>query len=427
LVSTAADVVIRRCRLVDHPQLVDLEVRGGRLSGVGPNLPEASEELDADGRLVAPTFVEPHYHLDKCFTGEESLELRTLDEYIAAEAARKRRFTVEDISERAGRVIEQLVANGVTRMRSQVDVDTSAELRGFEGVQAVADRYRDLIDIQLVAFPQQGILQDPGSEELLREAMRRGATAVGGHPQLEICRADSVKHIATVFDIAEEFDADVDMHVDETDDPASTFIHDIAVETLRRGRQGRVACGHVCALALYNPYYATKVIELIRRADITVIANPTSNLLFRALLDPEPRWRGLTRVRELLEAGVNVAFGQETVKSTYIVTLRNPDPLLTAQILAHGAGMKSLRDMDRLWLMMTSSAARALSLTGYGLAIGSRADLNVFDAETAAEAIASIAPRRWVLREGRVVAETRVDQHLVRGREHVSMAPSRSG
>jgi cytosine deaminase len=420
------DLVLRRCRLVDQPRLVDIAIVGGRVSQIGPDLPEAADELDAEGRLAAPAFVEPHYHLDKCYTGEESLELRTLDEYIAAESARKRRFTVDDVAERAGRVIEQLVANGVTRMRTQVDVDTSAELRGFEGIQEAAERYRDLIDIQLVAFPQQGIVQDPGSEELLREAMRRGATAIGGHPQLEICRADSERHIATVFDIAQEFDADVDMHVDETDDPASTFIHDIAVETIRRGRENRVACGHVCALALYNPYYATKVIELVRRAGITVIANPTSNLLFRALLDPEPRWRGLTRVRELLDAGVNVVFGQETVKSTYIVTLRNPDPLLTAQILAHGAGMKSLADMDRLWLMMTSSAARALGIAEYGLAAGHRADINLFDAESPADAIASIAPRRWVLREGRVVAETQVDRRLVRGVEHVSPGPSRS-
>jgi cytosine deaminase len=419
-------LVLRRCRLVDHRQLVDVAISGGRISDIGPNLPQVADELDAGGRLVEPSFVEPHYHLDKCFTGEESLELRTLDEYIAAEAARKRQFTVDDVAERAGRVIEQLVANGVTRMRTQVDVDTSAELRGFEGIQEAAERYRDVIDIQLVAFPQQGIIQDPGSAELLREAMRRGATAIGGHPQLEICRSDSAQHIATVFDIADEFDADIDMHVDETDDPASTFIHDIAVETIRRGRQGRVACGHVCALALYNPYYATKVIELVRRAGITVVTNPTSNLLFRALLDPEPRWRGLTRVRELLEAGVNVVFGQETVKSTYIVTLRNPDPLLTAQILAHGAGMKSLADLDRLWQMMTSSAARAIGLPDHGLAVGRRADINVLDADSPADAIASIAPRRWVLREGRVVAETRVDRRLVRGSQHVSLAPSHS-
>ena len=147
------------------------------------------------------------------------LELPTLNDYIAAEANRKRQFTVDDVAGRAGRAIELLVANGVTHIRTQVDVDTSSELRGLEGIQAAAARYRDVVDVQIVAFPQQGIVQDPGSEELLREAMRRGADAIGGHPQLEICDHDSQRHIATVFDIAEEFDADVDMHVDETTIP----------------------------------------------------------------------------------------------------------------------------------------------------------------------------------------------------------------
>jgi cytosine deaminase len=170
----------------------------------------------------------------------------------------------------------------------------------------------------------------------------------------------------------------------------------------------------VCALALYNPYYADKVVRLIRRAGITVITNPTSNLLFRGLLDPEPRWRGLTRVRELLDAGVNVVFGQETVKSTYIITLRNPDPLLTAQILAHGAGLKSSGDMGRLWQMMTSSAADAIRIADYGIKPGARAGLNIFDAENVDDAIATIAPRRWVIRDGRVVAETTLERSLHR-------------
>jgi cytosine deaminase len=408
------ELVIRRCRLPDRRDRVDIAIDQGRITAVGDVSVRGREELDADGRLTAPTFVEPHYHLDKCYTGDRSLELPTLNDYIAAEAARKSEFTVEEVAERAGRAIELLVANGITHVRSQVDVDTSAELRGFEGIQEAARRYRDVVDIQIVAFPQQGIIQDPGAEELLREAMRRGAVAIGGHPQLEICDDDSRRHIEIVFDIAEDFDADIDMHVDETDDPDSRWVHEIAVQTLRRGRHGRVACGHVCALALYNPYYADKVVRLIRRAGITVITNPTSNLLFRGLLDPEPRWRGLTRVRELLDAGVNVVFGQETVKSTYIITLRNPDPLLTAQILAHGAGLKSSGDMDRLWQMMTSSAADAIRIADYGIKPGARAGLNIFDAENVDDAIATIAPRRWVIRDGRVVAETTLERSLHR-------------
>ena len=175
-----------------------------------------------------------------------------------------------------------------------------------------------------------------------------------------------------------------------------------------------MVAGHACALAKYNPYYADKVIRLIARAGITVVTNPTSNLLFRGLRDPEPRPRGLTRVRELLDAGVRVCFGQETVQSVYIVTLRHPDPLLTAQILAHGAQLKSSDDMNLLWQMPTTSAAAALGIQKYGLEPGCRASLNVFDADSVSDAIAKIAPRRWVLRDGHVVAETEVRRRLHR-------------
>jgi cytosine/creatinine deaminase len=412
---TELDLVVRDARLPDREEPTDIGIRGDTIAMLGTGLPEGAEEIDAEGRLVGPTFVESHFHLDKCYTGERSQELLSLEDYIAAEADRKRRSTVEDVAERCGRVIETLVNAGVTVIRTNVDVDTSAELRGLDGVFEAARRYADLVDIQVVAFPQQGIIQDPGTEELLREAMRRGAHAIGGHPQLEICREDSERHLEIVFDLAREFDADVDLHVDETDDPDSTFIHDVAVHTLRRGWQGRVAAGHVCALAMYNPYYADKIIRLIARAGITVVTNPTSNLLFRGLRDPEPRPRGLTRVRELLDAGVRVCYGQETVQSVYIVTLRHPDPLLTAQILAHGAQLKSTGDMQLLWQMPTTGAATALGVKNYGLEPGCRASLNVFDAESVSDAIATIAPRRWVLRDGRVVSETVVQRALHRG------------
>lgn len=412
--TTPLDLVVRGARLRGANELVDIGIRGDRIAQIGGKLGEAVREISAEGRLVEPTFVEPHFHLDKCFTGTRSQELLALEDYIAAEADRKRTFTLEDVAARAGRAIELLVEHGVTVIRTHVDVDTSAELRGLDGILEVRRRYADLVDVQIVAFPQQGILQDPGAEELLREAMRRGVQAVGGHPQLEMSETDSRRHIEIAFEIAREFDADVDMHVDETDDPGSTFIHDIAVETIKRGWQGRVAAGHVCALATYNPYYADKVIRLIRRAGITVVTNPTSNLLFRALRHQEPKPRGLTRVRELLEADVRVCFGQETVQSTYIVTLRHPDPLLTAQILAHGAQFKSIEDMELLWDMPTASAAAMVGLSSDGVVSGSRASLNVFDAETVTEAISTIAPRRWVIRDGLIIAESVVEQHVHR-------------
>ena len=410
--NSEPELLLRNARLPGVDKLADVLLNRGRVAATGTGLRTDGRDIDVEGRLVSPAFVEPHFHLDKCWTGSASLELRTLEDYIAAESTRKRAFTVEDVSARAGRAIELLVEHGVTAIRTNVDVDTASELRGLEGVLEAGRRYAHVVDLQIVAFPQQGIVQDPGVEELLREALRIGAHAIGGHPQLEICDEDSRAHIRTVFEIAQEFDCEIDMHCDETDDPGSTFAHDVAVETIRRGRHGKVALGHVCSLALQNPYYADKVIRLLARAGISIIANPTSNLLFRTLLDPEPRWRGLTRVRELLDAGVLVCFGQETIGSTYIVTLRHPDPLLTAQILAHGVGLKSVDDMDALWRMMTVDAARAIGVAGYGIEPGSRGDLVVLDAESVNDAIATIAPRRFVIRAGRIVAETRSETTL---------------
>ena len=409
------ELVIRNARLVDD-RVVDIAIAGGLITQVGDGL-RGHVELDAAGRLTAPTFVEPHFHLDKCFTGTQSLELLALEDYIAAEAEGKRTASVDDVARRAGRALELLVEHGVTYVRTNVDVDTSAELRGLEGVLEAARRYADVIDVQAVAFPQQGILQDPGTEELLREALRRGATAIGGHPQLEISREDSERHLEIVFTLAAEFDVPIDLHVDESDSPNSTFAHDVALHTLRRGWGGRVAAGHVCALSLVEPYYRDKIIRLMARAGVAVVTNPTSNLLFRALRDREPRWRGLAPVRELLDAGVPVCFGQETVESVYIQTLRHPDPLLTAQILAHGAQLKSPSDMQVLFAMPTVVAPTVVGLSAHGIKPGCRASLNIFDAATVVEAIATIAPRRWVLRDGRVIVETESAVRLHR-REH---------
>lgn len=403
-----ADLLIRNLRPWDEAATVDLAVRDGRFVPSTPNL-AAKNTLDAGGRLAVPGFIEPHIHLDKVMINRDvrTNVSGTLTEAIEIIWEKKRRYTVEDIVARAGAVIEGALANGVTRLRTHVDVDTIGGLTPLEGVLAARDKYRHAIDIQIVAFPQEGILRDRGTEALMRTAMEKGADVVGGMPFNEETPADSARHIAIAFELAKAFDADIDMHVDETDDPNARTLEMLADQTIANGYEGRVTAGHTCALAAYPADYAAKVIEKVRRAGIHMITNPATNLMLQGRLDAEPKRRGITRVGELLAAGLNVSFGQDCIRDTFYPFGRD-DPLEVALITAHAAHLSQPPQIEQLFAMPTTNAARVLRLDDYGLKPGCLADLAILDAADAAEAIRLQAPRRWVIKRGRVVAETEI-------------------
>jgi cytosine deaminase len=402
----AADLLIRNLRPWGETKTIDLAAVGGRFVAPAPDL-AAKRVIDASGRLAVPGFVEPHIHLDKVMINRDVRPNRsgTLAEAIEIIWEKKRRYTVEDIVERAGAVIESAVANGVTHMRTHVDVDTIGGLTPLAGVVAARDKYRDALDIQIVAFPQEGILRDEGTEDLLWQAMEAGADVVGGMPFNEASPDDSARHIAIAFEIAKHFDADIDMHVDETDDPVARTLEMLADQTLANGYGGRVTAGHTCALAAYPDAYARGVIEKVRQAGLHMITNPATNLMLQGRLDAEPRRRGITRVGELLAAGINVAFGQDCVRDTFYPFGRG-DPLEVALIAAHAAHLSQPAEIEQVFAMPTVSAAKILGLEDYGLRPGAAADVAILDVPDAAEAIRLQAPRRWVIKRGRVVAET---------------------
>jgi cytosine deaminase len=401
-----ADLLIRNLRPWGETATVDLAVWDGRFIAAAPNQP-AKDTLDAGGRLAVPGFIDPHIHLDKVMINRDVRPnvSGTLTEAIEIIWEKKRRYTVEDIVARAGAVIESAVANGVTRLRTHVDVDTIGGLTPLAGVLAARDKYRHAIDIQIVAFPQEGILRDRGTEALMRTAMETGADVVGGMPFNEASPADSARHIAIAFELARAFDADIDMHVDETDDPNARTLEMLADQTIANGYEGRVTAGHTCALAAYPADYAATVIDKVRRAGIHMITNPATNLMLQGRLDAEPKRRGITRVGELLAAGLNVSFGQDCVRDTFYPFGR-VDPLEVALITAHAAQLSQPPQIEQLFAMPTTNAARVLRLADYGLEPGCLADLAILDAADAAEAIRLQAPRRWVIKRGRVVAET---------------------
>ncbi|MGZ4611171.1 MAG: amidohydrolase family protein, partial [Actinomycetes bacterium] len=306
---------IRGATLADGSR-VDVRLAGELVAEVGPGVGDGvAEVVDAGGGLLMPAFVDTHIHLDKVLTRDELLEHDgTLRGAIEAIHAAKRGYTVDDVRRRARAVIESSVLTGTTRLRSHVDVDTIGGLVPLQGVQAAAADCADIAEVTTVAFPQEGIARDPGAGELMVAALEAGADVVGGMPHWERTVDEQRSHVAFCFDLAERFDRDVDMHVDETDDGDTRTLAMVVEETERRGWQGRVTVGHVCALAAADEDYAAAVIGGCARAGITVVANPVTNLVLQGRGDRGLVRRGTTRIRELMAAGVGVAFGQDCVK-----------------------------------------------------------------------------------------------------------------
>jgi cytosine/creatinine deaminase len=368
--------------------------------------------LDAGGRLVSPAFVQPHIHLDKVLTGPLLGPNRsgTLAEAIALSHAVKRAATVEEIRARAGRVIRAAVLAGTTAIRSHVDVDTIGGLKGLHGVVAARDDHADVCTVQLVAFPQEGILRDPGTDVLMVEAMREGADVVGGMPHWEEGLDAARRHIEFCLQLAVSSDADVDMHVDETDDPYWRSFELLIEEAERRDWGGRTTAGHLCAMASWEDEYAAAVIARAASAGVMVATNPPTNLMLQGRGDAEPRRRGIPRIKELLAAGVVVAAGQDCVDDAFY-PFGSADPLQVALIVAHAAQLGTPAEIAAALRMVTDDAARLLRLPDYGLVVGARADLVILDAESERDALREQAARRWVLHGGRVVAET---EHVAR-------------
>ena len=401
-----AQLLLQNLRPWGASGTIDLAVVDGQFAVPSPDM-KAERVINAAGRLAIPGFVEPHIHLDKVFINKDVRPnvSGTLTEAIEIIWEKKRTYTIEDIVARASRVIESGVAHGVTWIRTHVDVDTIGGLRPLEGVIAAREKYRHIVDIQIVAFPQEGILRDPGTEDLLWQAIEMGADVVGGMPFNEDSPDDSRRHIEIAFEIARKFDADIDMHVDETDDPKAKTLEMLAEQTIENGFEGRVTAGHTCALAAYTDEYARVVIDKVRSARLNMITNPATNLMLQGRLDAQPRRRGITRVGELLASGINVSYGQDCVCDTFYPFGRD-DPLEVALITAHAAHLSQPAEIEQLFAMPTVNAAQVLRLTGYGLEAGTSADVVILDSEDATEAIRLQAPCRWVIKRGNVVAET---------------------
>ncbi len=410
------DLVIRRARLRGKEGLYDIGVENGKVVSISERVREKGEvEIDAGCKLVVPALIDPHIHLDKVLTAEmvRVNVSGTLMEAIEILWEAKRRYTIEDVKKRASKVIEWEVMNGVTRIRTHCDIDTIGGLTALKALLELKKEYRDIVDIQIVAFPQEGIYTDPGTDELMRKAMELGADVVGGMPHTEATDDIAKKHVDFLFELAKEYDADIDSHVDETDDPSSRCVEYMAWKTIQEGYEGRVTADHVCALASYDDYHANKVIRWIKAAKMNIETNPETNLVVEGRLDTYPKRRGLTRVKQLLKAGVNVTFGQDCVRDAFY-PFGKCDLLQVGFVLALAEQMTSPSEIEMVFDMMTFNAAKTLGVTDYGIEVGRRADLVVLDTETVWEALRLQPARLYVIKEGKIVAENRFERKLNR-------------
>ena len=338
----------------------------------------------------------------------------TLAGAIGAIHERKRRYTVEDVRVRARAVIEESVRLGTTRLRSHVDVDSIGGLVPLQGVMAAAADCADIAEVRTIAFPQEGLLRDPGAYELMQSALEAGADVVGGMPHWELDEASQREHVRLCFDLAERFDRDLDMHVDETDDAGVRTLEMVADEALARGYIGRVCAGHVCSLSAADHAYAERVIEKCRRASISIAANPVTNLVLQGRGDRGLIRRGTTRIGELRAAGVNVLFGQDCVKDGFYPFGRG-SMLEVALISAHAAHLTTHADLDFALRAITEAPAQAMRLGDYGLRPGARADLQLLPVPTWSEAMRLQPLPEKVWFRGCLVAESsvRLEMHRV--------------
>lgn len=405
-------LLLHRGRLADNGELVDVRVDGGRITAVDPHSADAVEGdapqvvIDAAGALVCAPFVEPHIHLDTALTAGEPRwnTSGTLWEGIAVWSERKQTVTREDVLGRAEEVLRWQAAQGVLFVRSHCDV-TDPALTALDALIELRERVRDVVTLQVVAFPQEGIVSFPGGAELMEESLRRGADVVGAIPHFEDTREDGVRSLEIAVSLAEKYGRSVDAHCDETDDEQSRFVEVLATLALRTGLRERVTASHVTAMGSYNGAYAFKLQRLLTRAGINVVCNPMVNLGLQGRFDDYPKRRGLTRVKELLAAGVNVAFGSDDVMDPWF-PLGSGSPLLVAHTGVVAAQLTGQDEIAESFEMVSSRGARVLGLgDDYGIAVGRPASFVVLPASTRLDAVRRQVSPQWVVSHGEVVAE----------------------
>jgi cytosine deaminase len=401
------DLLIRNATLPDGRKGIDIAVANGRIVEVRPQVSaEALEVVDAAGLLVSSAFVDSHFHMDSTLSlGQPRLnESGTLLEGIQIWGELKPDLTAEAIKQRALQYCRWAIARGTLAIRSHVDI-CDDRLLAVEALLEVRREMRPWLDIQLVAFPQDGFLRYPKARENLTRALDMGVDVVGGIPHFERTMADGAASVTALCEIAAGRSLLVDMHCDESDDPWSRHVETLAFETQRLGLHGRVTGSHLTSMHSMDNYYVSKLIALMHEARLSAVANPLINITLQGRHDTYPKRRGMTRVKELIEAGINTAFGHDCVMDPWY-GLGSGDMLEVAHMGLHVGQMTGLAEARACFAAVTENGAKALALESYGIEPGCHADLVLLQARDSIEAIRLRATRLKVIRRGEVIAET---------------------
>jgi len=401
------DLIIRRANLPDGRKDCDIAVKDGVIKKVSPEIAaESRREIDAANRLVVPPFVDSHFHMDATlsYSPSRANESGTLLEGIAVWGELKPHLTVEAIKARARKLCHWAIARGTLIIRSHVDISDDS-LLAAHALLDIRQEFKSYLDLQLVAFPQDGYLRNPGCRTNMQRALDLGVDIVGGIPHFERTMSDGSESIRELCELAAERGLPVDMHCDESDDPLSRHIETLIYHTHRLGLQGRVTGSHLTSMHSMDNYYVSKLLPLMKEAGVHAVANPLINITLQGRHDTYPKRRGMTRVKELLEFGINVSFGHDCVMDPWY-SLGSHDMLEVAHMGLHVAQMTGVSEMKQIFDAVTYNGAKTLDLENYGLEPGCHADIVILQAGDIHEALRLKPARLYVIRRGKIISET---------------------
>lgn len=403
------NLLIKNAKLRHSEYLTDILIKNGKFDTISENInpSENVKVIDAKGNLAAPPMIDPHVHLDAVLVSgllPRKNETGTLLEAIDIWSEWKPGLTKKMLKENARKVIDWYIANGVLRVRTHADC-TDPTLITVESLLELKEEVKELIDIQVVAFPQNGIFTDPANKDLLKESINMGIDVVGGAPHIEYTREDGVRDVETVYELAEKHGLLIDIHIDETGDPHSRFIEVMAKESINRNMGKRSTASHTTAMHNYNNDYAYKLIGNLAKADMNMIVNPSANLLLQSRMDGYPKTRGIARADDMLARGVNVSIGHDSVMDPWY-SMGKCSMLQQAFLMFHAGHMNGTEQVQQLFDMITLNSARTMHLDYYGISEGNQADLVIFDAASEDDVLRLQSECTYVIRKGKIICET---------------------
>ncbi|WP_284140865.1 MULTISPECIES: amidohydrolase family protein [unclassified Virgibacillus] len=406
------DILIRQARLEDDAPLKDIAIKDGKIVAIEAQIDaEAARVIEANGKVLIPGLVESHIHLDKALIADRlPNKSGTLQEALSVTAELKPTFTKEDIVDRAERTLEMLIKHGTTHVRTHSEFDPSQGFTGFDVVMGLKEKYKNLVDIQVVAFPQEGIYKAPGTEEMMYQAMDANADVVGGIPYND---TPADKHIDLVFEIAKKYDKPIDFHQDFKDDAEGMTIEYLCDKTIAEGYQGRVSVGHLTSLGALPKERLEPIIEKMAKAQISVMSLPATDLHLGGRRDEFNVRRALTPIRALRDGGVNMCIATNNIRNAF-TPYGTGDLLQTAMLAIPTAHLGGAADLPTVLPMLTTNPAKALGLTDYGIEVGKAANVVLLDTESVTNAVIDLPTRLFVVKDGKITVETEKTVHVYR-------------